>query len=305
MSPGRDEARTEVLAPWPIGEPGRAATEVPPGRPVPPAGRADVAVSWAAVGALRVNAAAVRGLMHRSTSEPRQDAFALTERCAADGPGALIAVVCDGVGSLERSHEAADLVSRRLAEAGATGEPWPDAVQRVNEELRAVAVVDDDKVMATTAVAVAVERDGDDWVGEIAWVGDSSCWHLDADGAWSELTATETDDEAPYHSTSVRPLPSSDGACSTSSFRVSGGALFLMTDGVANPLRWGDDVRATLADWWRVAGDPLTFAGQVGFSRKTHIDDRAVVGIWHEPTDEPTDEDEDHENRTVPTGPAD
>jgi hypothetical protein len=26
--------------------------------------------------------------------------------------------------------------------------------------------------------------------------------------------------------------------------------------------------------------DPYTFAAQVGFARKSHIDDRTVVGIW-------------------------
>ena len=29
--------------------------------------------------------------------------------------------------------------------------------------------------------------------------------------------------------------------------------------------------------------DPFTFAAQVGFARKSHMDDRTVVGIWPSP----------------------
>jgi hypothetical protein len=282
-------------APWPIGDPGRAATGVRPGRPVSPAGHGDVVVSWAQLGAIRTTGASVRGLMHRHGEEPRQDAFALGERRSSEGVEELIAVVCDGVGSLERSHEAAELVSRRMVEEGAAGTGWPEAVLTVNEELRAIAVEGDAKVMATTVVALAVERDGAEWVGRLAWVGDSSCWHLDGAGRWSELTATENATDAAYHSSSVRPLPSTDGGCRALAFRVTGGALFLMSDGVSNPLRWSGAVQTALTEWWQAPCDPLTFAGQVGFSAKSHNDDRTVVAIWHESTDE----DQEHEDRTV------
>ena len=42
----------------------------------------------------------------------------------------------------------------------------------------------------------------------------------------------------------------------------------------------------TLAAWWARPPDPLTFAAQVGFARKTHVDDRTVVGIWPDESDE-------------------
>jgi hypothetical protein len=57
-----------------------------------------------------------------------------------------------------------------------------------------------------------------------------------------------------------------------------------MTDGVGNPLAWSAEVRDTLARWWTRPPDPLGFAAQVGFARKSHIDDRTVVGIWPDGT---------------------
>ena len=53
-----------------------------------------------------------------------------------------------------------------------------------------------------------------------------------------------------------------------------------MSDGVGNPLSYGPDVRAALAQWWARPPDPFTFAAQVGFAKRTHIDDRTAVGIW-------------------------
>jgi hypothetical protein len=37
---------------------------------------------------------------------------------------------------------------------------------------------------------------------------------------------------------------------------------------------------AALAAWWRRPPDPFTFGAQVGFARKTHLDDRTVIGLW-------------------------
>jgi len=53
-----------------------------------------------------------------------------------------------------------------------------------------------------------------------------------------------------------------------------------MTDGVGVPLELAAEVRDTLAQWWASPPDVFTFARQVGFARKTHMDDRTVVGIW-------------------------
>ena len=229
--------------------------------------------------------------MHRANGTPRQDAFALGH--AGGGTPGLVAVVCDGVGQFGRSDEAAVFTSRRLAALGMEGVPWPDAFARANEELdkiageaRAASTDDSDADgMATTAVAVSVHREGDGWAGEAAWVGDSTVWHLDAGSRWTLITGPAEGDSSDddYHSTGVRPLPSPDGGCISREFRVGPGALFVMTDGVANPLRWSSDVQEALARWWMRPPDPFTFAAQVGFARKSHMDDRTVIGIWPSP----------------------
>ena len=287
------------FAGWAIGDPGRAAVELLAGAPVSEVGQADIEVSSAELPGMAVRAASVRGLMHRARGGPRQDALALAKRSQEAAEHDLIAVVCDGVGSLERSHEAANAVARGLALEAAAGKEWPTAFASVNDTVaslaeRALGEAGDGadasaNGMATTAVAVVLRPDGDGWSGELAWVGDSSCWHLDASGSWTPLGGVAEETEA-YHTGRVRPLPSEDGQCETSSFRVDGGAVFLLTDGVANPLAWSEQVQATLAEWWSAPPDVLTFAGQVGFARKSHIDDRTAVGIWLSRADEGDDQ---------------
>jgi hypothetical protein len=263
-----------------IGNPGRAAAEVPDGPPPAAVGPSDIELSAASLPGMRIRAASVRGVQHRAQHTVRQDAFALGQ--AADGAVA-IAAVCDGVGSLERSEYAATLVSRRLAEYRAVGTPWPDTFAAVNTELAKVAAEFEATgigAMATTAVAVSVSWSDGWWIGEVAWVGDSPLWHLGDDGVWQPVSLAVEPGGQGYHSSGVRPMPTADGSCSWCSFRCRGGALFAMTDGVANPLAWAADVQDALANWWARPPDPLTFAAQVGFARKAHIDDRTVVGIW-------------------------
>lgn len=262
-----------------IGDPGRAAAETPDGPPPSLIGPSDTEVSAASLPGIKIRAASVRGVQHRSQHTVRQDTFALAQHAGHSA----VAVVCDGVGSLERSDHAARLVSRRLAWHGAAGTRWPDAFAVVNTELAKVAAEWESTgagPMATTAVAVTVSwRDGW-WLGEAAWVGDSPLWHLGDDGRWQPVTLAAAAGGEAYHSSGVRPMPTRDGSCCWCSFRCQGGALFAMTDGVGNPLLWAPDVQDTLANWWASPPDPLSFAAQVGFARKTHIDDRTVVGIW-------------------------
>jgi hypothetical protein len=268
-----------------IGAPGRAALELPIGPPTARVGSADVELSAASLAGMLVLAATSRGLEHRAAGTPRQDAFALAHRGDRSETSWVIAVVCDGVGEFTRSDDAAMFVSRRLASLGAAGVPWPEAFARVNDELTKVAnealAADAADGMATTAVAVVVRQEAGQWLGEAAWVGDSTLWHLDTNARWTLVTCPSDDDGDPvYHSTNVTPLPSADGTCASCDFRLDGGALFVMSDGVANPLKWSHDVQGVLAEWWARPPDPFTFAAQVGFARKSHMDDRTVIGIW-------------------------
>jgi hypothetical protein len=282
MTPGRS------LSPYRIGEPGRAALEVlagPPGRhPAGPDVTTDIAASAATVAGAQIRAATVRGVTNRAQGRPRQDAFALGRR-PASGTGSkddgVIAVACGGVVGPGRSEEAALLASQHLAGLAAAWVPWPDAFVTANTAISAHLAATllaggradeaDAGGMATDAVGLVVRRDGGDWTGEAAWAGGCSLWHLSEAGRWTLLS---DDKDAPP------PLPSAHGDCGRRDVRITGGALFLMTRGVANPLAWSEQVRSTLADWWSSPPDPFTFAAQAGFARKSHLDDRTVIGIW-------------------------
>ncbi|HUB37935.1 MAG TPA: protein phosphatase 2C domain-containing protein [Streptosporangiaceae bacterium] len=270
------------VARYVIGDPGRAAVEVTAG-PLPARiGVADVELSAAQLGGMQVRAASSRGLEHRAAGMHRQDAFAMSSRTTPAGPDQLVVVVCDGVGSLARSDEAAATASRRLAELGASGIPWSAAFCDVNAELTEAigARSPGDGLMATTALAAVVGRACGDWVLDAAWIGDCALWHLNPQSHWTPVTPEPPDLEPGIHSGTVASLPAPDGTPAVCSARLHGGALFLMSDGIANPLRWSADVRSTLARWWAVPPDPYTFAAQADFGRTTHVDDRTVVGIW-------------------------
>ena len=99
-----------------IGDPGRAALELPPGPPPARIGTADVELSAASLPGLvsgpRPRAACSTGRTGPFARTPSRSAAATSPA----GTSQAVAVVCDGVGSLHRSDEAAALVSRRLAE---------------------------------------------------------------------------------------------------------------------------------------------------------------------------------------------
>jgi hypothetical protein len=263
-----------------IGDPGRAASATPDGPPTPAVSPPDVAASSAALPGIRIRAASVRGIQHKAQHTVRQDAFALGQ---LDGGSHAVAVVCDGVGSFDRSDCAAALVSQRLTQLAMSGASWPAAFETANAELAKIAAEWESQQwggMATTAIALAVTRRSGWWIGEAAWVGDSPLWLLSDDGAWAPVTEVPDGERQGFHSSAVRAMPTADGSCTWCSFRIYGGALFAMSDGVSNPLAWSGEVRDTLASWWACPPEPLTFAAQVGFARKSHIDDRTAVGIW-------------------------
>lgn len=273
-----------------IGDPGRAARETADGPPPALVGPADVELSTASVSGMVIRAASSRGVQHRARHTVRQDAYALGRRALDGEPEHAVVAVCDGVGSLGYSHVAAALVSQRLASRAAAGVDWWRAFALANEELMKTAAeweAAGHDGMATTAVAVTVRREDGAWAGEAAWVGDSTLWHLGDDLQWTLVSGSSLGDESGgYHSSGVRPMPAHDECWTWCSFRIPGGALFAMTDGVGNPLMWSPAVRATLASWWARPPDPFTFAAQIGFAKKTHIDDRTVVGIWPDWNDE-------------------
>jgi hypothetical protein len=96
-----------------IGDPGRAAERIGDGKPSPHAEWPDQHTAAVDAAGLTVRAASVRGLAHRAYGDPRQDACSVHVDPTTGTTGRVVAVVCDGLGSLERSHAAAALVADR------------------------------------------------------------------------------------------------------------------------------------------------------------------------------------------------
>jgi Protein phosphatase 2C len=286
-----------------IGDPGRAAREVRAGLPCQPWGWPDTAVDSASVSGLEARAASCRGLLHRYDGSPRQDAYSLG---MLDADAGLVLTVCDGVGSLPRSHEAAaavcavlpGVVSEILAAEGELD--WSKVFERASDAI--VAIVESyarpgerphraRDCMATTVLCAVFRPESPGRVSvELAWIGDSVAWQLDGGGHWVPLgpgsgtpdPALPSSAPAALRDGVTSALPGDQHALGRCSTAIGpGDAVFLMTDGVGDPLGTGaGEVGAALAALWAAPPDMLAFAAQVGFARRSFDDDRTVAGVW-------------------------
>src|SRR5262249_51223789 len=162
---------------------------------------------------------------------------------------------------------------------------WPDSIAQVNADLtryadRAAGAGTDPTAtgMATTFVGAAIPLGSKPRTASIAWTDDSTVWQL-ADKEWTKLTVVAAEAEGALHTAGVRALPHRQPRFHTVEVVADTGALFVMSDGVGVPLESSKEVRDTLARWWALPPDVFTFARQVGFARKSHMDDRTVVGV--------------------------
>lgn len=227
--------------------------------------------------------------MHRHRREPRQDRFSVVYD---DETAVLVVTVCDGVGQFDLSQEAAAFVVADAPRAYLRHRDWGLAVAEVNQRLFDFAErapqrprlrpLPADPRMATTFAGVAIRFEDTRRMASIAWTDDTSIWLLDQSG-WTQLTGAG-EDEGELHSSGVRAMPHRDLQLTVVEKEVVDGSLFVTTDGVGTPLANAWQVRETLAEWWATPPDVFTFARQVGFARKTHIDDRTAVGVWFDPT---------------------
>ncbi|WP_239310574.1 protein phosphatase 2C domain-containing protein [Frankia sp. Cj3] len=273
-----------------IGDPGRAALEVGPGAPVRHPDSADHELSECAVPGAQVRAASVRGLLHRHRSQPRQDRYSVVYDEAS---ALLVVTVCDGVGQFSLSHEAAGFVAAAAPRAYLDQGDWNLAVGEVNERLGRFAAeapersrldqAPADARMATTLAGAAIGLAPGQRKASIAWTDDTSIWLLNS-GEWTNLTPDPLDDDAAgVHTGRVRALPSAEPRVFVAEVPAETGALFVLTDGIGVPLEGARQVRETLAEWWAEPPDVFTFARQVGFARRGHMDDRTAVGVWFSP----------------------
>jgi hypothetical protein len=264
-----------------IGDPGRAAERIGDGQPTPFPEWPDADVRALSALGLTVRAASVRGLAHRAYGAPRQDAHNVRELDC----GALVAVVCDGVGSLDFSHEAAALAAAALPDLLAARDgrtDWSGLFIELSTRVREQAERDGEppRPMATTVAAAVITRAPTGaYRAELGWLGDSSAWLLHA-GTWLCLTDPPVGDELTTGATAALPAEMPD-ARSTAAHLAPGDALFLMSDGVGTPLGSGQgEVGATLAQWWASPPQADDFAAQVAFARRSFDDDRTAIGLW-------------------------
>lgn len=274
-----------------VGDPGRASAGVGPGRLPRFPESADHELTESVVPCAQVRAASVRGLMHRYQGTPRQDRFSVVFDQATS---TLVVTVCDGVGEFELSHEAAAFVAAEAPRAYLCHRGWPEAIAEVNDRLTAFAAgaadrprldaVPRDPRMATTLAAAAVCLEPDRRVATIAWTDDTAAWFLRC-GQWECLTPApgRGDGGSGLHSGRVRGLPHPDPRVQVIETSLADGALFVVSDGIGEPLLQAGQVREALAQWWVAPPDAFTFARQVGFARKSHVDDRTAVGVWFDP----------------------
>jgi hypothetical protein len=250
---------------------------------------------------LDVRAASVRGVSHRHAATPRQDDYAL----AVADPW-LITAVADGVSAGPLSHQAATLACRGAAshvkELLLAGHypwtlPWEGvlsgAARRIvahgmrtlaTEEQPDPSATDVARAMSTTLVVTvlaAVPSEDGLHHGTVLALGDCSVFLL-ADGTWRPVTSVKNEGaEMASNATVALPYVPAEHPEVLPLAVPPGDAVFVMTDGVGDPLGTGEgEVGGFLSSAWSGAPDPLTFGAQVGFARKSFDDDRTVVGIW-------------------------
>jgi len=299
-------AERHPVAPETVGEPGRAATTVVPLPDERLLSRHDVVLDGVRIagrsGGLELRAASARGLSHQYYGKVRQDEFAYL--VTRDGRW-LVAAVADGLSSGPDSHRAAEivcrsgcvLVERQLGEHDAAVLDWPTlfghlANAVIADACREFGLVDPTVAevaerMAATAlfavVAIEPAPTGERAV-HLMSLGDTSAWLLCPDrlAPWEALQDVKNAGSTVASSaTAAVPAVPYQLAPAVATSLSPDQVLVLMSDGVGDPLGGGTgEVGAFLAEAWRTPPDPLTFAAQVGFRRRSYDDDRTVIAVW-------------------------
>lgn len=141
------------------------------------------------------------------------------------------------------------------------------------------------RAMATTIAFVIVPleaaRDGTR-ACTVVPLGDTSVFVLRGGAVWEPISAVKNEGEAvATSSTFALPMLPSAPVAPIITVLDPGDALFALTDGVGDPLGRGDgEVGEALASVWAAPPHRFAFAATVDFGRRSHTDDRTVVGVW-------------------------
>ncbi|TQF69119.1 hypothetical protein FK531_10130 [Rhodococcus spelaei] len=248
----------------------------------------------------RVRAASARGSAHHDAATPRQDAYAVRH-----GRGRLAVVVCDGLGTMEFSHLAAEAASAALADHLLTAElevsgDWTVHLRVASQAVTRAAgdVLGDSApsldavadVMATTVTAFVVEGvdGGGPWLAHTATVGDSSAWWRQTrSGAlgfdpWLLMSGGRlTRSEVAATRALALPLPD-DAVVAGSSYEVDREELLVVcSDGIGDAFDdGGSAVAAGFATGWTTPPRLSDLADRIASEEAGHRDDRTVVAVW-------------------------
>lgn len=287
--------------------------------PSPVLSRADIEATGAVHGQLCYRAATLRGASHLALRAPRQDAYSFRFSttgdwlaiCVADGvsqsPASHTAadLACRKLtralaSSLDSSPipetfedwkqlsesidwaGAAESASAAIIDA-ATGLAKPTDAAESGDQVRSLSSTEAAAVMATTAVCLVIatrtNADGALPYSVAIVAGDSPAMLLTG-GRWSALTELK-DTDPEIASSAVHPLPRQPSIQPQLGALEKGQALVLMTDGLGDPLGAGSgQVGSFLAERWQEPPDTLSFLIDLGFLRKTFVDDRTAFAVW-------------------------
>lgn len=247
-----------------------------------------------------IRAASLRGHAHRYFGTPRQDDFAITVH---NGGSRLLVAVADGVSQSPQSHVgsttavqyAVHVMGREVKDLDCID--WANIIEQIAwgmiQKATDVFGTEDaesaESLLATTLICAVIDAQEDRTaVVEVVSVGDSGAWILDGDNI-AAIVGHVPDTLQGVIMSSVIPLPRVPKVPSVSKITLNRrSALLLGTDGFGDPLGDGSGevgrlFAETLMD--RVPSI-YEFAHKLDFSRDTYDDDRTLVAVWLNASDD-------------------
>ena len=245
-----------------------------------------------------LRAASIRGQYHRYNGAPRQDDFAVMQLTE---PNRIVVALADGISAATQSHVGATAAVRYATQwlAGQNDKPadqidWVSLIEStawtlVTQTAALLGVPEAsadqaEELMATTLVCAVVEPDPlGGLVARVVSVGDSGCWILDGEGAFTAVTGGKHSDQADVTSSAVVGLPRVPNGIEPVMIHVAPDQVLLFaTDGFGDPLGDGGGPVGDLfvAVLQRPVPSMVELVYALDFSRETFDDDRTLVAFW-------------------------
>jgi serine/threonine protein phosphatase PrpC len=273
--------------------------------------RPDTVVDGGTAFGLTLRAASVRGRTKRFEGEAREDDFCLL---TSRSHGVVVVAVADGLGTAARSSLGSALAVRHAVAAveeqlnvGTGPLDWPTVFNRAasalvvehrrqssDEASRQRPDYDETRAVSKdlgTTLTVVVLRPDSSGVASIsaAAIGDSPVLRL-ANGKYELLVGSRATDEA-FSTSAVVALPYLPAPETVERTFEQHEVLLICTDGFSEPLSEGNSDVGRFFARELVVPPPLASWGYlVDFEKATYDDDRTLVAIWPEQSNEETKE---------------